>query len=668
MSAKPAASAADPDRRVGVEARKTYAAKLEDGFIAKYLSGDAILDIGYRGYEPDVVPIVPQAVGVDLDYPGYDGRTLPFPDDSQDAVFSSHCLEHAEDCRAVITEWFRVLKTGGFLVLTVPHKFLYERRHRPPSRWNADHRRFFTPGTLLMRVEEALPPNSYRVRHLIDNDLSYTYSAVPEDHPGGCYEIELVIEKVSLPNWVLEDLTLEERRQQSGALRSALSEFSSGAAAPGRIIYDGLNLGLSHGTGITTYTRILTQISQALGYDVGVVYETPFTPPRDALLRDVLFFDQARPRRHPHRTNFLDRLSDRLLERLHPRLTLEPLETKLGNTVDLQQFAEHLPACGQIFVARQLFHKAARYFDQTGRFLQLQFNNSPDLFHCTYAIPLTTKDACNLYTIHDLVPLRLPYSTADDKQRIYRLLKSITSRADHIITISESSRNDIIEILGIEESRITNTYQTAIFPKEYIRRGNDEIANYLNGQYGLEMYGYFLFFGALEPKKNVARLIDAYLSSGVDLPLVLVVGEGWQNSAELCRLQEHNARPVASGGAADVRRIDYTSRSNLVNLIRGARAVVFPSLLEGFGLPVLEAMMLGTPVITSSGGALGEIAGDAALFVDPYDVDDIARAITIIAKDRDRCGELSYMGLKQADKFSPERYSERIDALYRSLR
>src|SRR5215831_7157528 len=121
-----------PDRLVGVEARKLYAAKLEEGFIAKYLSGSAILDIGYRGYEPDVLPIVPQAIGIDLDYPGYDGRTLPFPDNSQDAVFSSHCLEHAEDCRQAIREWFRVLKIQGYLVLAVPHKFLYERRQRPP--------------------------------------------------------------------------------------------------------------------------------------------------------------------------------------------------------------------------------------------------------------------------------------------------------------------------------------------------------------------------------------------------------------------------------------------------------------------------------------------------------------------------------------------------------
>ena len=662
LSNKPSDNALDPDRLVGGEARKTYAAKLQSGFIAKYLSGQAILDIGYRGYEPNVVPIVPQAVGVDLDYPGYDGRTLPFPNASQDAVFSSHCLEHAEDCRAAITEWFRVLKLGGFLILAVPHKFLYERRHRPPSRWNADHRRFFTPATLLMRVEEALTPNTYRLRHLIDNDLSYAYSVPPGDHPGGCYEIELVVQKIAPPEWQLEDLGLSERRPTVEPIEPS----EAAVTAAGTIIYDGLNLALAQGTGIATYTRILTHMSQGLGYDVGVVFQTPFTPPQDPMLRDILFFDQARPRNWPHKTSLFARVSDRL-ERWHPRLSLKPVPMRFGEAVDARQFADRLPACNRAFAAREVFNKATRHFRQTGKFLELDFDVPPDLFHCTYAIPVIAKNSRNIYTIHDLVPLRLPYSTMDDKGEMYRLLKSITNRADHIITVSEASRQDIIEVLGVDKNRITNTYQTVIFPEEFFSRTDETVANYLDGQHGLEMYGYLLFFGAIEPKKNVSRLIDAYLSSGVDLPLVLVTGGGWQNAAELTRLQNHDARPALSGARGGIRRLEYTTRSNLVNLIRGARAVVFPSLFEGFGLPVLEAMTLGTPVITSNSGALTEIAGEAALLVDPYDVDDIARAIAWVARDPDFCGELSYRGLVQAEKFSPRRYAERVGALYSAL-
>jgi SAM-dependent methyltransferase len=195
---------AEPDRHVGTEARKTYAAKLDNGFIEKYLSGTAILDIGYKGYEEDIVPIVPNAIGIDVGYPGYDGHILPFPDESQDAVFSSHCLEHVEDARTAISEWFRVLKTDGFLVICVPHQYLYERKSYPPSRWNPDHRRFYTPAILLIDIEETLKPNTYRVRHLADNDAGYDYSIPPDQHPGGCYEIEVVIQKIRQPAWRID--------------------------------------------------------------------------------------------------------------------------------------------------------------------------------------------------------------------------------------------------------------------------------------------------------------------------------------------------------------------------------------------------------------------------------------------------------------------------------
>ena len=126
-------NAALKQRRVGEEAIKTIALKLDDGFVAKYLSGANILDIGYKGYIEDVVPIVPQATGIELDYPGYDGRTLPFPEGSQDAVYASHCLEHIPDFRNAFRDWHRVLRVGGFLIIAVPHAFLYEKRVSLPS-------------------------------------------------------------------------------------------------------------------------------------------------------------------------------------------------------------------------------------------------------------------------------------------------------------------------------------------------------------------------------------------------------------------------------------------------------------------------------------------------------------------------------------------------------
>ena len=199
---------APPDHHaVGTEASKTIEARYRSGFVARYLSGANILDIGYRGYFHNAVPIVPQAIGIDLEYPGYDGRTLPFEDNSQDAVFSSHCLEHIDDYKGALREWHRVLRVGGFMVVSVPHQFLYEKRSALPSRWNQDHKRFYTPASLMAEVESALAPNSYRLRHLVDNDLGFTYASPPEIHSGGCYEIEMVLEKTAEPPWnIVPDL------------------------------------------------------------------------------------------------------------------------------------------------------------------------------------------------------------------------------------------------------------------------------------------------------------------------------------------------------------------------------------------------------------------------------------------------------------------------------
>lgn len=190
-------------RRVGREAAKTYAAKQYSGFFRTYLNGPKVLDIGYRGGFGETEPIVAHAVGVDFGYPGYDGIHLPFESSSQDAVYSSHCLEHMHNAHEVLPEWLRVLRPGGYMVITVPHQYLYERKAHLPSK-HPGHVRFFTPSSLLSLVETALAPNTYRVRHLADNDLGYLYHLPTSTHPCGCYEIEMVLEKITPPAWDLE--------------------------------------------------------------------------------------------------------------------------------------------------------------------------------------------------------------------------------------------------------------------------------------------------------------------------------------------------------------------------------------------------------------------------------------------------------------------------------
>ena len=201
-------------RHVGKESAKSYERRAAEGFWDRFLSGPNVLDIGFRGGDPDALPIVPQAIGIEKDYPDYTGLHLPFPDQSQDAVHASHVLEHVETAdesrggsgeRKHLREWFRVLRIGGFLVLMVPSAYLYERRLTvPPSRWSGEHLRSYTPATLLAAVEGALEPNTYRVRHLADNDVGYRYDLPTTVHPEGALEIEAVIQRIRPPEWKIE--------------------------------------------------------------------------------------------------------------------------------------------------------------------------------------------------------------------------------------------------------------------------------------------------------------------------------------------------------------------------------------------------------------------------------------------------------------------------------
>ena len=194
----------NPKRRIGVSFRASYARRVRNGFMQAYFSGPAIIDIGYRGGDPDAVPITESAIGVELDYPGYDGVRLPVPDASQDTVLAAHVLEHILDYKPVLREWLRVLKLGGFLVVMVPHRDLYERKADLPSRWNGDHKRLYTPASLMREIEDALPVNGYRVRHLADNDHGFDYARPPSEPPAGAYEIELVLQKIAPPAWSSE--------------------------------------------------------------------------------------------------------------------------------------------------------------------------------------------------------------------------------------------------------------------------------------------------------------------------------------------------------------------------------------------------------------------------------------------------------------------------------
>lgn len=176
------------------ESEKTFSDKCNNNFFFRFMEGNG-LDVGFKGYQ-NSLPILGTATGIDIGYPGYDGIHLPFEDKSQDYVYSSHTLEHIDDYKSVIKEWYRVTKSNGYVVIVVPHRDLYEKKLELPSIFNQDHKRFYTPASLMREVEESLPINSFRVRHMQDNDHGHDYNQPSTEHSKWCYEIELVIERL----------------------------------------------------------------------------------------------------------------------------------------------------------------------------------------------------------------------------------------------------------------------------------------------------------------------------------------------------------------------------------------------------------------------------------------------------------------------------------------
>ncbi|KAK0361251.1 hypothetical protein LTR94_024094 [Friedmanniomyces endolithicus] len=257
-----------------------------------------------------------------------------------------------------------------------------------------------------------------------------------------------------------------------------------------------------------------------------------------------------------------------------------------------------------------------------------------------------------------MIPLIAPHTTATLRDRFFRLHAEVARNADHIVVVSEATRRDVISILDVPEDRVTNTYQCVSLDPAIAERPIEQVDWELRQTFDLGWKDYFLHFGAIEPKKNLGRIVDAYLASHTKRPLVIVGGRGWMQEDELATLNQIRANNHFNAERIIV--FDYMTQHNLINLIRGARAMLFPSLYEGFGLPVLEAQTLGTAVLTSNAGSLPEVAGDAALTVEPESVDQIRKGIDMLDNDDALVESLKLQGRVQAAKFSPEAYRTRL--------
>lgn len=426
------------------------------------------------------------------------------------------------------------------------------------------------------------------------------------------------------------------------------------------VCIDGWNLALPHGTGIQVYGYNLLTNLKTMGFETHALYG-PMAPRHSSdIVNEAALLD---PRSYGRQSPGARRLVTTVMSRFGRSVHRIPVS---GRVVWPTNGRPPL-AVDNFWAGQDLFSRANRAFSQYRTITPVKFISGteeakcPDVMHWTSPLPLRVKGIPNIYTFHDLIPLKLPHTTFDDRGAFYDLSRKIVDIADHITVVSEATKSDLIELVGAKEDRITVTYQSVATPSSTL--SDSQEASLLARQLGLVRKNYFLFYGAVEPKKNLRRLVEAYLSADVDTPLVVVGGKGWMSERETALLDQAAKHGIGS----NIRRLDYLASDLLQVVIKGAKATLFPSLYEGFGLPVLESMANGVPVMTSTGGALPDIAGDAALKVDPFSVAAIREAIQMLDCDEHLRGKLGRLGQARAGVFSADLYRERLKSVYHSF-
>ena len=289
---------------------------------------------------------------------------------------------------------------------------------------------------------------------------------------------------------------------------------------------------------------------------------------------------------------------------------------------------------------------------------------SPQLFHTPhYVLPALTP-CRSIVTIHDCIHLVFPQYLQGRIARTYARAAFWTAvhRASRILTVSEASKKDILRFFSVPPEKVTVIYN-AIADHFYNEPPEEEVAQ-VRERYQLHER-FVMYAGNVKPHKNIERLIDAFVllrqTTGYDDLKLLITGSEISKYATLRRaVHRYNLHK-------HVRFLGYQSEQALAVLYRLADVFVFPSLYEGFGLPPLEAMASGTPVVVSNASSLPEVVGDAGILVNPYDAASIADGIRRLLDDSALCQELKTRGVARARAFSWPGSVKRIRSIYQEL-
>lgn len=290
-----------------------------------------------------------------------------------------------------------------------------------------------------------------------------------------------------------------------------------------------------------------------------------------------------------------------------------------------------------------------------------QFAGRVDLFHATdFVLPPTLRKTRTLLTVHDLSFVRVP-ETASPRLKAYldRVVPRSVARADHVLVDSQATKDDLVGLYNTPPEKITVLLSGVDARFHRVEHGHDA----LRRKYNLPDRPFIFTIGTIQPRKNYVRLITALShlrEQGFDLSLVIAGGKGWLDDPIYEAILTHKMDDA-------VHMIGFANDADLPGLYSAASCLAFPSLYEGFGLPVLEAMACGTPVLTSNVSSLPEVAGDAAITVDPLDQEAITKGLRQIIEDSTLRETLIQKGYQRAAQFTWANAARQLQAVYHSL-
>ncbi len=273
----------------------------------------------------------------------------------------------------------------------------------------------------------------------------------------------------------------------------------------------------------------------------------------------------------------------------------------------------------------------------------------------------TLPGSRNIVVIHDLGFLfHSEYLKERDRAYTRRLIPRSIRRADRVVVVSSSVRRELVEQFNVPDEEIA-IISPAVDTGRFRPRSAHEVRAVI-ARYGLES-PYILYTGTLEPRKNIVGLLDAYAALPAALrgrfELVLVGGKGWLDTQIRKRLQELSGMRIRTTG--------YVPDADLPAIYSGAELFVYPSFYEGFGMPPLEAMACGVPVIVSDSSSLPEVVGDAAVKVAPGDTDALSKAMELVLSDGEHAARMRERGLRQAQRFTWVESARRMQLLIDEL-